>query len=694
MTQLFDTFQENKQEQSELGRFRTIRQNLKAENLLSHLSDSHGLVKDQYSHFKAKDGSVRIKAETRAYNVSDFCTKYMGLSWDETKEILKTTYGKQRQQLVQQQRVRQEQQAVNSIVFVSNSVTQGWGKKNPLDESIRLLKHLQRKEHIGELPMALDDLKRYLTPESNENAIHSAKEDFSLTDASKRIMKARETAAQITLTMNDLVASKNDKKQYVDFLDKNSGDKLFRDDGEKIVMSHRKPDINHTATALTLAAEKYGVVRITGTKEFKEQVIDVAVSKDLNIVFADKKMEADFVRRKEELKQSVSLESVSQNLATNNQATTTTPKLTVTDTIAIEMEDGRQYELTRTAEPETETRRAKVGAWTFADPQNALPKSIHKNIPSGVGEGDRIETEFGKAKVTKADILSQQEPKLQPTKFENVAAQSSAHSSTGDSGNAMEKTNANHAPSSSEPSTTEHTNKDKENEPVTLVAHGQAPYQHNQDNSRSYFVELSNGETKWGVKLKDAVVDSGVKIGDEVSVYRNGATDVEVVVKEKDEQGNPLPPQTIEAKRNDWVIEVVEKTNHESKAQKDESKVEKASEVFGDTFKQVYQEAKGTNDLEVLKPTKFEVDYQWDKLSRKLQVTINGESPNRFEQSTVEQIMKKDAFLKNYTLKEVQFGLVDQKKAAGVQPVPKTYDAQANVIDRANDQQQNNRMKQ
>ncbi|MHA7232044.1 hypothetical protein ACVT98_26240 (plasmid) [Vibrio campbellii] len=46
-------------------------------------------------------------------------------------------------------------------------------------------------------------------------------------------------------------------------------------------------------------------------------------------------------------------------------------------------------------------------------------------------------------------------------------------------------------------------------------------------------------------------------------------------------------------------------------------------------------------------------------------MTINGKSPNRFEQSTVEQIMKKDTFLKNYTVKEVQFGLVDQKKAAG-----------------------------
>ncbi|MFV8440403.1 LPD7 domain-containing protein, partial [Vibrio owensii] len=321
VTQLFDTFQENKQEQSELGRFRTIRQNLKAESLLSHLSDSHGLVKDQYSHFKAKDGSVRIKAETRAYNVSDFCTKYMGLSWDETKEILKTTYGKQRQQLAQQQRVRQEKQAVNSIVFVSNRVTQGRGKKNPLDESIRLLKHLQRKEHIGELPMALHELERHRAPETKDNAIVSANESFSAVESAKRIMKARETAAQITLTMNDLVASKNDTKRYVDFSDKNTGDKVFRDDGEKIVMHSKRADINHTAAALTLAAEKFGVVKINGTKEFKDQVIDVAVSKDLSIVFADKKMEADFVRRKEELKRDVVVEKMDSARSKSEVAT-------------------------------------------------------------------------------------------------------------------------------------------------------------------------------------------------------------------------------------------------------------------------------------------------------------------------------------------------------------------------------------
>lgn len=282
--------------------------------------------------------------------------------------------------------------------------------------------------------MALHELERYRASETNDNAIVSAKEEFSTVERAKRIMKARETAAQITLSMNDLVASKNDAKRYVDFSDKNTGDKVFRDDGEKIIMHSKKADINHTAAALTLAAEKFGVVKINGTKEFKDQVIDVAVSKDLNIVFADKKMEADFVRRKEELKRDVIVETM-------------------------------------------DSARSKSEAAT---------------------------------------------------------------------------------------------------EPKEHVPH-----------------EAAN------TQLKE----------------------------------------------------------------------------------------------EVLKSAKFEVDYKWDKLSGKLQVTINGKAPNRFEQSTVEQIVKKDAFLKHYTIKEVQSGLIDQKKAKGVQPVPKYYDAQVNVIDKSRAQKQSCRIK-
>ncbi len=62
-------------------------------------------------------------------------------------------------------------------------------------------------------------------------------------------------------------------------------------------------------------------------------------------------------------------------------------------------------------------------------------------------------------------------------------------------------------------------------------------------------------------------------------------------------------------------------------------------------------------------------------------------------QSMVERIVKKDAFLKHYTIKEVQSGLIDQKKAEGVQPVPKNNDAQANVLDKVSARRQRRHMK-
>ena len=566
VTQLFESYQEHKHSQDELARFRDIRKHLKADALLDHLSNSHGLVRDNYRQFRAKDGSARIQAGKRGYNVSDFCTQHMGMSWEETKPLLKHVYGQQRQREMQKQRARQERQAVNAIVFVSNQVTQGWKRASPLDDTIRLLRHLQRKEHHEGSAM-LSALERYRTPETTENAIHSAKEEFSLTESAKRIRQARETAARITLTMNDLVASKNEEKQFVEFLDKNTGDKVFRDNGEKIVMRSRQPDLNHTAVALTLAAEKYGVVKITGNKAFKQQVLDVAVSKDLNIVFADKAMEAEFIRRKEELKQAATAES------------------------------------------------AKVQA-------SASPSA-----------GDES----------------------------NAMVKSSAQATTDAPTTAPLKGDATHV------------------EPVTLVNHGPAPYQHKEGNAASYFVALSNGETKWGVKLKDAIEESGAKIGDEVSVSKAGAKDVEVQVQKEDEQGNKLPPETIETKRNEWVIEVLRSTVEEKvQAEPTQEHIDKLVELKG---RDVAQAVAETTASDVLKPTTFAVDYGWDKLSGKTSVTINGESPNKFEKATVERIIRNDAFLKHYSVDDVQFGLLDRKKAKDVQPVPKTYDVNAKVME-------------
>ncbi|OED65909.1 relaxase NikB [Vibrio tasmaniensis ZS-17] len=278
----------------EIDQYRVIRKELKPERLLQHFKDSHGLVPENYSTFKAKDGSARIKIGARAYNVSDFCTKHMGQSWEETKLVLAKSYQEQRNEL-------EDKSAINSIAFVSRYVTQGYSSKaklQRLEESIQILKHLQQQEKFqGNDTMALADLQKYRVEDLlDNNTISNA--EISLLKTADNFKRQQAIAKQLSLKMSDVVAIRDVKNKRVDFADKASGDKLFKDVGDKIVMSKRSPELDHVSAAMTLAAEKFGSVKITGTKAFKQQVIDVAIAKDLNIVFDSPKLQQMFIEQK------------------------------------------------------------------------------------------------------------------------------------------------------------------------------------------------------------------------------------------------------------------------------------------------------------------------------------------------------------------------------------------------------------
>lgn len=74
----------------------SIKQNLDARRLLAELSVSHKLQPERYEVTKAKDGSDRIKVPAgQAYNVSDFLTTEMRMSWPEAKRTLTESYGRQ-----------------------------------------------------------------------------------------------------------------------------------------------------------------------------------------------------------------------------------------------------------------------------------------------------------------------------------------------------------------------------------------------------------------------------------------------------------------------------------------------------------------------------------------------------------------------------------------------------------------------
>ncbi|SOQ16449.1 relaxase, putative [Pseudomonas syringae pv. persicae] len=72
----------------------------------------------------------------------------------------------------------------------------------------------------------------------------------------------------------------------------------------------------------------------------------------------------------------------------------------------------------------------------------------------------------------------------------------------------------------------------------TLIEHGEAPYQHNDDNQMSYFVTLKpeggKPRTVWGVGLEEAMNDSNLKQGDQVRLQDLGTQPVVVQVIEED----------------------------------------------------------------------------------------------------------------------------------------------------------------
>ena len=95
----------------------------------------------------------------------------------------------------------------------------------------------------------------------------------------------------------------------------------------------------------------------------------------------------------------------------------------------------------------------------------------------------------------------------------------------------------------------------------TLVEHGADHFEHNKENKPSYFVKLSspNGErTVWGIGLKDAIEQSGAKVGDQIILNNLGKREVQVEQHKRDETGKIIGSEIITAHRNEWEIKPLE----------------------------------------------------------------------------------------------------------------------------------------
>jgi len=96
-----------------------------------------------------------------------------------------------------------------------------------------------------------------------------------------------------------------------------------------------------------------------------------------------------------------------------------------------------------------------------------------------------------------------------------------------------------------------------------VVEHGSAPYEHNADNSASYYVKLATeqGEqTVWGVDLARGAGEGLLKVGEDVALAYQGRTEVVVPTKELDVNGKPTGRMTeTVAHRNTWEVLPVDK---------------------------------------------------------------------------------------------------------------------------------------
>lgn len=90
-----------------------------------------------------------------------------------------------------------------------------------------------------------------------------------------------------------------------------------------------------------------------------------------------------------------------------------------------------------------------------------------------------------------------------------------------------------------------------------LVAHGSAPFNHDDKQNDSYYVTVrtEDGErTVWGLDLERAIGESGVQPGQRIELEKGGRKTVKAQQRQFDDKGTELAPKSVESRRNEWLV--------------------------------------------------------------------------------------------------------------------------------------------
>lgn len=332
----------------------SIKQNLDARRLLAELSVSHKLQPELYEVGKAKDGSDRIKVPAgQAYNVSDFLTKEMRMSWPEAKRTLTEAYGRQvgrelpieprqspRQQLwaefqeartakrqVQQQQlrqldsqaaiIRQRQLDVKKEFHAKRSRVQSAHNSRPAErKAATSVLRMEKLNKEAALRAQLDQLKAERTqirdtqrrPASEQYREYLAEraqggDELALAELRRQkdtlADKANEAAAQIAPAERQPVKEREPihRTEAMTYQVHRNGDVTYQRAGRDVLRDQGRSvqllqtDDKTIETGLRLAQQKFGrKFALSGPQEFQDKAARVAAEAGLQVEFTDARL--------------------------------------------------------------------------------------------------------------------------------------------------------------------------------------------------------------------------------------------------------------------------------------------------------------------------------------------------------------------------------------------------------------------
>lgn len=335
-----------------LSEFTQIKRELDAGRLLAHLSKTHGVILEKYQVTKGNDGSDRIKAGSRNLNVFDFLTQEVRLSFSEAAPILRKVYADQvgrevidarsapRRELweafratqpdqakqkskeweAQRQGERERRAQIRDAYQVQRQIIKSDKRKEPVERKAALsLASMKRvtedmalreimtgeRKQLKERQSYQERYRAFLAERANngdEAALVELRRQRGTAvmpegkDNIERHGERDDKAPTVAIAPN-LAFSIDHSGNVTYYADATKSRALVIDSGKRVTVVAAK-DSQAVEASLRLAMQKFGsTLKVEGSKEFQEQIIDAALKTGLRVEFSNPTMNAELQRR-------------------------------------------------------------------------------------------------------------------------------------------------------------------------------------------------------------------------------------------------------------------------------------------------------------------------------------------------------------------------------------------------------------